>query len=169
MPLLVLGKDKDGVPIAVDEDMYRVAVAELEKQKSNTITRVAWAHIKDGKLLCVRSKGLDLFYNVGGKTETGETDIDALVREVKEEVGVDLVRETIRPMCVIKGPGVDKSAGKEIILKLFQGVCVGTPHIPQGEDASESAELKWVGRNEKGCMPLLGQWVVDWLVAHRYM
>lgn len=134
-----------------------------------TITKVAWAHIKDGKLLCVRTKGLELFYNVGGKPEPGESDEDALVREVKEEVGVDLMCNTIRFLCEFRGPGIDKAVGKEVIFKLFDATCIGTPHIPTGEHASESAELKWVGPEEKMSLPVLGQQAIDWLVEHKYM
>ncbi|MGF1701461.1 NUDIX domain-containing protein [Photobacterium makurazakiensis] len=60
------------------------------------IDKLAWLHIHDGKLLVVRSKGKELFYIPGGKREVGESDEQALVREVKEELSVDLEPKTIK-------------------------------------------------------------------------
>ncbi len=34
---------------------------------------VAWLHEKDGKVLCVKSKGKDKYFIPGGKPEPGET------------------------------------------------------------------------------------------------
>ena len=45
--------------------------------------------IKDGKLLLCRAKGGKSTYLPGGHIEFGETGRVALVREVKEELGVD--------------------------------------------------------------------------------
>jgi 8-oxo-dGTP pyrophosphatase MutT (NUDIX family) len=45
--------------------------------------------IVDGKILLCRAKGGKSTYLPGGHIEFGETGRDALVREVKEELGVD--------------------------------------------------------------------------------
>ena len=45
--------------------------------------------VKDGKLLLCRAKGGSSTYLPGGHIEFGETGRAALVREVKEELGVD--------------------------------------------------------------------------------
>ena len=45
--------------------------------------------VKDGKLLLCRAKGGKSTYLPGGHIEFGETGRAALVREVKEELGVD--------------------------------------------------------------------------------
>jgi ADP-ribose pyrophosphatase YjhB (NUDIX family) len=60
------------------------------------IDKLAWLYIQDGKLLSARSKNKELFYIPGGKRETGETDEQALVREIKEEVSVQLIPNTIK-------------------------------------------------------------------------
>lgn len=43
-----------------------------------------------GRLLTVRKRGTDKFIQPGGKPEPGETDRQTALREVKEEVGLDL-------------------------------------------------------------------------------
>lgn len=45
--------------------------------------------IRDGKVLLCRAKGSKTTYLPGGHIEFGETGREALVREVKEELGVD--------------------------------------------------------------------------------
>ena len=45
--------------------------------------------IRDGKLLLCRAKGSATTYLPGGHIEFGETGRQALVREVKEELGLD--------------------------------------------------------------------------------
>ena len=60
------------------------------------IDKLAWLYIRDGKLLCARSKNKALFYVPGGKREEGESDTQALVREIKEEISVDLIVNSIK-------------------------------------------------------------------------
>ncbi len=56
---------------------------------------VAWVFKKDGKVLCVRSKGKSKYFIPGGKLEVGETHQLGLLREIKEELNIDLVADTI--------------------------------------------------------------------------
>ena len=60
------------------------------------IDKLAWLCIQDGKLLMARSKNKKLFYIPGGKREPGESDEQALIREIKEEVSVNLVSSSIK-------------------------------------------------------------------------
>jgi 8-oxo-dGTP diphosphatase len=48
----------------------------------NKIDILALISFKDKKMLNVRSKIKDLYYLPGGKREKGETDAEALVREI---------------------------------------------------------------------------------------
>lgn len=60
------------------------------------IDKLAFIDIKDKKVLETLSRGKDTWCIPGDKREAGETDIQALTREVKEELLVDLVPETIK-------------------------------------------------------------------------
>ena len=55
------------------------------------IDKIAWIRLEDGKILSTRSRGKDVYYIPGGKREPGETDIQTLVREVREELDVAIL------------------------------------------------------------------------------
>lgn len=54
-------------------------------------TRIAGIIIKDGKLLMVKGKKHDELWTPGGKVEAGESDQECLKRELKEEIGANLL------------------------------------------------------------------------------
>lgn len=47
-------------------------------------------------MLCVRKKGSRYFMQPGGKPEAGETSQQTVIREVREELGVELLEENLR-------------------------------------------------------------------------
>lgn len=54
------------------------------------IYKAAGIIIEDGKLLFTRAQGMEFFIDPGGKIEPGETAKQALVRELKEEIDIDV-------------------------------------------------------------------------------
>ena len=61
---------------------------KVRELKTGTIAAII---IEDEKLLLVKGKGYEYIWTPGGKLETEETDVECLKRELKEEIGVDLV------------------------------------------------------------------------------
>jgi 8-oxo-dGTP diphosphatase len=111
---------------------------------------VAGAIVDDsGRLLAARRSSPPLVAGrwelPGGKVEAGETDVDALVRECREELGVDVaVRVRI---------GTDWSIGPGRVLHVYTArLLAGTPQPLEDHD-----ELRWLDA---------GRWFdVDWLPA----
>jgi len=62
--------------------------------------KVVAALIRDsaGRVLLVRKRGTMSFMQPGGKRDRGEDDIAALAREIAEELGCCLLRDTIQPL-----------------------------------------------------------------------
>ena len=60
------------------------------------IDTVAWVHLVNGKILCARPRGKDVFYVPGGKREGAESDLQTLLREIAEELTVALRPGTVR-------------------------------------------------------------------------
>lgn len=59
------------------------------------LVSVAWVFKDDRKILCVKSKGKDKYFIPGGKLESGESHESGLIREIKEELNIDLIPDTI--------------------------------------------------------------------------
>jgi 8-oxo-dGTP pyrophosphatase MutT (NUDIX family) len=64
--------------------------------KKDYIDKLAYIHLKDRKILTTLSRGKDTWYIPGGKREAGESDHEALIREVEEELTVKLKPKTIK-------------------------------------------------------------------------
>lgn len=80
---------------------------------------VGWVHIYEGRLLAVRARSRDRLYLPGGKREPGEDDWAALSREVREELGVRLERETFRGIGVVEAPAHDQPPGTRVRMACY--------------------------------------------------
>jgi 8-oxo-dGTP diphosphatase len=103
------------------------------------IDKLAWIYIKDHKVLSTRSKGKDVWYIPGGKRELGESDLEALIREIKEELSVDLIPETIKYLNTFKAQAHGKSEGVLVQMTCYSGDYRGTL-----TPSSEVAEMVWL-------------------------
>jgi len=108
---------------------------------------VGVAVVQDGRVLAAYRPGPDGGWEFpGGKVEAGETDEQAAVREIREELDLEIkVGESL-------GPGVDISAAYRLHVYLAT-VLAGDPVL------REHSELKWFapGDLDEG----------DWLVPDR--
>jgi 8-oxo-dGTP diphosphatase len=127
-------------------------VAEADVAPGGVIDVVAWVCVADNSLLCARSRGQSLFYAPGGKPEVGETDVDALVREVWEELGVTLDPRTAEPLTEIVAPAHGVAAGRQVRMVCF----TAEPHDTSGSPVAshEIAEVAWLGLADRDrCAP----------------
>lgn len=98
--------------------------------------------IKDRRFLINRKKGTKLFLMPGGKPEFGESIEDCLIREIKEEHGCDLVKESID----FFGEFEDMAANELdtiIQMKVYSGKIIGEPRAD-----SEIEEQRWFGHGD---------------------
>lgn len=103
------------------------------------IDKVAFLYLKDGKILSTRSKGKDKYYIPGGKREAGETDIETLVREVKEELSVDIIESSAKLYGVFEAQAHGKAEG--VIVKM---TCYTAEYTGELKADSEIAEIVWL-------------------------
>ncbi|HVU80299.1 MAG TPA: NUDIX domain-containing protein [Candidatus Paceibacterota bacterium] len=102
------------------------------------VRKVAWMPVKGRKVLFARSKReKEVFYCVGGKIEPGETEEQALLREVKEETGVALDPASIKHLKTFIGPS-HTGGTMEMIVFTAQPLYDQEPVA-----SSEIAELAW--------------------------
>ncbi|WP_026972121.1 NUDIX hydrolase [Aliagarivorans marinus] len=126
---------------------------------SKLIDKLAWLRIENHKALCVRSKGKQLFYIPGGKRDPGESDQQALCREIQEELSVALEPASLS----LFGTFIDQADGKDDGTQV-QITCYQADY--QGELAvdSEIEELAWLGYGDLPRCSL----VVKQLFEHLY-
>ena len=84
------------------------------------IDKLAFIEIKNKKILETKSFGKDKWYIPGGKREGNESDKDALIREIKEELSVDLIPETIKYFGTFESVAHGKPEGTMVRMTCFQ-------------------------------------------------
>jgi 8-oxo-dGTP diphosphatase len=107
---------------------------------------VGWVHVLDGRLLTVRARGRDRLYLPGGKLEPGETAAQAVVREVREELGVAL--SAPRLLGSVSAPGHDQPPGTVIAMSCFAGSPSGPPRA-----LGEVDEVVWASADPELLAP----------------
>lgn len=60
------------------------------------IYAAAFVAIKDNKILLTRTRDNTIWYQAGGKIEQNETPIQTIVRELKEELSLELTTDDMR-------------------------------------------------------------------------
>lgn len=105
----------------------------------NSIVKAAWLCVRDRRVLAARSKGKSAFYLPGGKPEAGETIVAALIREVKEELCVDLVPASVAFVRHFTAQAHGKSAGTTLRMDCFSAEYAG-----EISPSNEIEEVAWL-------------------------
>ncbi len=103
------------------------------------IDKLAWIEIKDYAILSTKSFGKDTFYIPGGKREAGETDMEALCREIKEELTVDLDKSSVKYFGTFQAPAHGQPEGVEVRMTCYTATYQG-----QISASAEIAEVSWL-------------------------
>jgi 8-oxo-dGTP diphosphatase len=103
------------------------------------IDKVGLLTIRDSKvLLCRKKRGTQLLILPGGKREPGESSLECLARELREELGnITAVSPELVGIYTHEAAG---EAGKIVRIELYGAAVSGEPH-PQ----SEIEQLVWFG------------------------
>jgi 8-oxo-dGTP diphosphatase len=125
------------------------------------IDTVAWVRVENGRILCARPRGKDVFYIPGGKREGAESDLQTLLREITEELAVTLIPETVRHAASYEAeqPG-DQLGGAVVRMSCYTGDYCGTL-VP----SSEIDELAWFSYADRPWVPRVDQLLFDDLKA----
>jgi 8-oxo-dGTP pyrophosphatase MutT (NUDIX family) len=121
------------------------------------IDTVAWVHLVNGKILCARPRGKDVFYVPGGKREGTESDLQTLLREIAEELTVALRPGTVRHVGTYQADDPD---GTVVRMSCYTGEYSGTLAA-----SSEIDELAWFRYADRPWVPPVDQLLFDDLNA----
>ncbi len=131
-----------------------------------TIRKVALAVFKEKKLLQVRSKSQEsVFFTLGGKIEKGESDIDCLKREVREEIGCGIDESSVMFLTEFEDIAHDKG-GALVNIRMYGGKLVGDP-----KPSSEVVEIGYFDtRSDKKHLSTIAQRTIfPWLKKQGYI
>ena len=102
-----------------------------------------------GKLLLEKRKDSDVWGLVGGGVKKKETELQAIVREVQEELGLRMPKEKFRKLAVYGEPGriaayCDGSVWRMVIV-VFE---LELDTLPELQISAESRELRFFTKEE---------------------
>ncbi len=105
------------------------------------LIRIVAAVIRDpeGRSLLVRKRGSTMFQQPGGKRDPGDADdLATLARELCEELGCELLRESARLLCHCRAPAANEP--DHVVEAAVYAVEVRGAILAQ----AEIAELRWI-------------------------
>lgn len=108
------------------------------------IDKLAWLLIQNKQILSTRSRGKDIYYIPGGKREAGETDAEALCREIKEELSVDLELASLQNVGSFEAQAHGHPDGTMVRMTCYTAGFTGTLQA-----AREIEEIKWLSFSDK--------------------
>lgn len=94
----------------------------------------------DGRTLLVRKRGTSAFMNPGGKPDPGEGHVDALCRELAEELGLQVDGARLRPLGTIRTVAANEP-GHDLVAHCFL-LRLAADEDPRA--AAEIDEARWV-------------------------
>ena len=103
------------------------------------IDKIAFIYLKDGKILSTLSKGKDTYYIPGGKRENDETDEETLIRECKEELSIEIKRNSIKYYGTFEAQAHGKAEGIMVKMTCYMAEFEGELHAD-----SEIQEIRWL-------------------------
>jgi 8-oxo-dGTP diphosphatase len=122
------------------------------------IDKLAWIELKNKSILSTKSYGKDKYYIPGGKREHGETDEQALMREINEELSVAIDSNTIRYIGTFEAQAHGHSEG--IIVKM---TCYSAKYSGELKASSEIEEMKWLSYSDKDKTSEVDKIIFDYL------
>jgi len=106
--------------------------------KPRIIRKAALAYFRDKKILMARDyNNRDAFYTPGGGIEAGETPLECVQRETKEELGVDLDMDSVVFLGEFEA-AAHRKTGARVNISLFTGKLKGDPR-----PTNEIVELRY--------------------------
>jgi 8-oxo-dGTP diphosphatase len=120
------------------------------------IDKLAFIELNDRKILETCSYDKDKWYIPGGKREPGESDEAALIREVKEELLVDLIPETITHYGTFEAQAHGKPEGTMVRM-----TCYTAQYTGELKPSAEVEKMDWFDYSKRDSVSPVDQLIFD--------
>ncbi|MCW2944589.1 MAG: mismatch repair protein MutT [Actinoallomurus sp.] len=122
------------------------------------VDKLAWLLVQDHKILSSRNKGKDVWYIPGGKREGAETDEETLIREIREELCVELKPETIKYAGAFEAQAHGKAEG--VVVRM---TCYWADYEGKIAPGAEIEEVTWLDYSGRELSSAVDKVIFDWL------
>jgi len=128
--------------------------ASIEQTSRPQVIRIAAAVLvrADGFTLVVRKRGTAIFMQPGGKIDAGESPLQALVRELREELDLSVSPAACQPLGHFRAPAANEAdamvAAEAFIVPLAATACATL------RAQAEIAEIRWIDPTGPGDIQL---------------
>lgn len=122
------------------------------------IDKLAWIELQNQSILSTKSYGKDKFYIPGGKREVGETDEQALLREIEEELSVKLQAETLKYIGTFEAQAHGHPDGVMVKMTCYSGKYTG-----ELKASSEIEVIQWLKYADQDKIAEVDKLIFDYL------
>lgn len=109
---------------------------------------VGYIYIENNKILLVKSLRHNAFFVPGGKLEKNEDEVSAIIREVKEEINVDLDHQSINHYDNFTDQAYDEPEGTQVTI-----ICYTAKHQGNPKPSNEIEKIQYFSHQEYHSMP----------------
>jgi len=131
----------------------------------NVINKIGLVIIQDKKLLLTLKKGTDKLIIPGGKIDSGESHIDCLEREIKEELGAEIKTDSIKFLTSLEDRA-EFEPDTLLKMELYIGNIKGEPKA-----LSEIEEFVWFSKDGdfQVLSHILSHKIMPYLIEKKYL
>ena len=122
------------------------------------IDKLAWIELQNQSILSTKSYGKDKFYIPGGKREGGETDEQALLREIEEELSVKLQAETLNYIGTFEAQA--HGHPEDVVVRM---TCYSGKYTGDLKASSEIEEIQWLKYTDQDKIAEVDKLIFDYL------
>lgn len=152
------GKAIDAILDFIDPNHSLNSIDYYIEPTDQIIEAVSWVYLKDRRILGSRSEGKNVYYIPGGKRLPEESEAAAVIREIREEMGVSLKPDSIELLGIFEAQADGQPPGILVRLSCYTGEYTGTL-----KPSSEIREIVWLTYSDRHLVAPADQLVFDFL------
>lgn len=122
------------------------------------IDKIAFIETKNGQVLSTKSKGKNKYYFPGGKREDGESDEQTLIREIREELSVEIVPNSYKLIGTFEAQAYGMNEGTIVKMTCYAANYKGTL-----KPNNEIEEIKWLNYADIDSVSAVDKIIFDFL------